>query len=85
MLGKPVEITFETLSQVCPELLNIRAEAKRTLAGETDVSEYWEKYEILKARMKRQIGLTAQEGLPSFIYTTTAYNCAHKAIFGDTR
>lgn len=85
MLGKPMEITFETLSQVCPELLNIQGEAKRVLVGETNVPEYWEKYEALKARMKRQVGFTAQEGLPSFIYTATAYNCAHKAIFGDTR
>ena len=75
-------ITFDTLVQICPELIVIQDEAHRTMDCK-DVSLYWEIYESIKSRIKECVGLYAKPGLPDFVYTAMAYDCVHKSVFGD--
>jgi hypothetical protein len=70
-------MTFQELTQHCPELNEIKAQA----AGWRQRPDRWEVYEKLKARVKRCVGHQSPKNLPDFMRTTEAYDIAHKEIF----
>lgn len=71
---------FADLVRECPELEQIKREAKGW--RDDDNPEMWDRYESLKARMKRCVGWKARKGLPEFMYTMQAFDIAAKEIFG---
>lgn len=84
-MQKQNKITFKTLSQICPELVEIQADAQRVLEPSRDVATYWGDYENIKSRIKGCVGLYAKGGLPDFVYTAEAYDCVHATILGDAK
>jgi hypothetical protein len=70
-------MTFNDMAEQCPELKQIKEEAKSWW----EQDDRWEIYETLKACLKVWVGEKAIVGLPEFMYTRTAYDIAHKEIF----
>lgn len=73
------KLTFKQLQQVKPELTLI----KRSAQGWYQTVQRWTHYELLKSAMCKCVGMTAEKGLPQFMYTTEAYDVAHHAIFKE--
>lgn len=74
-------ITWEMLCEISPELEIIKDDAKRLLTNPKDYY-FWQRYEGLKRRMSSCVGMYAHPGLAEWIRSASAYDLAHKTIFG---
>jgi hypothetical protein len=71
---------FQKYCMVEPKISELRSDAISSLSDKNS-PDFWDRYETIKAKLKKYVGLASSKNYPVFMRTSHAYDVVYMQVF----